>query len=47
MTGTTPFLFGARPPQVYSDKGWNDMPYCAADIEATKISEMEIMGSEN
>jgi len=33
--------------QVYSDKGWNDMPYCAADIEATKISEMEIMGSEN
>ncbi len=33
--------------QVYSDKAWNDMPYCAADIEATKISEMEIMGSEN
>ena len=33
--------------QVYSDKGWNDMPYCAADIEATKISEVEIMGSEN
>ena len=33
--------------RVYSDKDWNDMPYCEADIEATKISEMEILGSEN
>ena len=33
--------------QVYSDKGWNDMPFCGADIEAAKISEMDITGSEN
>ncbi len=33
--------------QVYSDKGWNDMPFCPADIEADKIAEMEITGSEN
>jgi len=30
--------------QLYSDKGWNDMPFCAADIEAAKTSEMEIEG---
>jgi len=28
--------------RLYSDKGWNDMPYCPADIEADKISEIEI-----
>lgn len=28
--------------QLYSDKGWNDMPFCPADIEAEKISEIEI-----
>ena len=33
--------------ELFSGKGWNDMPFCDADIEATKISEMEIMGSEN
>ena len=33
--------------QVYSDKSWNDMPYCPAEIEAAKIDEMEITGSEN
>jgi acyl-homoserine-lactone acylase len=33
--------------QVYSDKNWNDMPFCPADIEAAKISETEITGSEN
>jgi acyl-homoserine-lactone acylase len=33
--------------ELFSGKGWNDMPFCEADIEATKISEMEIMGSEN
>jgi acyl-homoserine-lactone acylase len=33
--------------QLYSDKGWNDLPFCAADIEADKISEIEITGSEN
>jgi acyl-homoserine-lactone acylase len=24
---------------LYSEKGWNDMPYCEADIEAAKTSE--------
>jgi acyl-homoserine-lactone acylase len=33
--------------QVYSDKGWNDMPFCAADIEAAKIGELDISNSEN
>jgi acyl-homoserine-lactone acylase len=33
--------------QVYSDEGWNDMPYCPTDIEAEKIDEMEISSSEN
>ncbi|MGB8331487.1 MAG: penicillin acylase family protein [Polyangiales bacterium] len=28
--------------RLYSEKGWNDMPFCAADIEADKISETEI-----
>lgn len=28
--------------QVYSDESWNDVPYCASDIEAQKISEVEI-----
>ena len=30
--------------ELFSGKGWNDMPYCAADIEAAKIpgSEIEI-----
>ena len=33
--------------QVYSDKGWNDMPYCAADIEAAKIDEIDLSNSDN
>ena len=33
--------------QVYSDEGWNDMPYCPEDIEATKIAEMALSNSEN
>jgi acyl-homoserine-lactone acylase len=33
--------------QVYSDEGWNDMPYCPEDIEATKIAEMTLSNSEN
>jgi acyl-homoserine-lactone acylase len=33
--------------QLYSDKGWNDMPFCPADVEADMISEIEITGSEN
>jgi acyl-homoserine-lactone acylase len=33
--------------QVYSDEGWNDMPYCPEDIEATKIDEMVLSNSEN
>jgi acyl-homoserine-lactone acylase len=33
--------------QVYSDKGWNDMPFCAADIEAAKTEEIELTRSEN
>ena len=28
--------------ELFSGKGWNDMPYCAADIEAAKISEIAI-----
>jgi hypothetical protein len=32
--------------RLYSEKGWNDMPFCPEDIEATKISEIEIEGSE-
>ncbi len=31
--------------QLYSDKGWNDMPFCDADIEAAKTSEMQIQGT--
>jgi len=27
---------------IWSDKVWNDMPFCADDIEAEKISEIEI-----
>lgn len=33
--------------QVYSDKGWNDMPFCAGDIEAAKTGEMDVSSSEN
>ncbi|MDH3656401.1 MAG: penicillin acylase family protein, partial [Myxococcales bacterium] len=33
--------------RVYSDEGWNDMPYCPEDIEATKIAEMVLSNSEN
>ena len=28
--------------EVYSAGGWNDMPFCPADIEAAKISETEV-----
>lgn len=28
--------------ELFSGKGWNDMPYCAADIEAQKVSEIVI-----
>jgi acyl-homoserine-lactone acylase len=28
--------------QLYSDKGWNDMPFCAADIQADKISDTKV-----
>ena len=28
--------------RLYSQEGWNDMPFCEADIEATKVSEMVI-----
>lgn len=28
--------------ELFSDKIWNDMPYCAADVEAAKISEIDI-----
>lgn len=28
--------------ELFSDKIWNDMPYCAADIEADKVSEIVI-----
>ena len=28
--------------RLYSEKGWNDMPFCEADIEAAKISEMTV-----
>lgn len=30
----------------FSGKGWNDMPYCAADIEAAKISEIDISSND-
>ncbi|HET6417322.1 MAG TPA: penicillin acylase family protein [Polyangiales bacterium] len=33
--------------QVYSDKSWNDMPYCDADIQAAKIDEIDISNLEN
>jgi len=33
--------------ELYSAKGWNDMPFCPEDIEAAKISEMSISSSEN
>lgn len=32
--------------RLYSEKGWNDMPFCQADIEASKISEIEITGTD-
>jgi hypothetical protein len=28
--------------RIWSNKVWNDMPYCPEDIEAAKISEVEI-----
>jgi acyl-homoserine-lactone acylase len=28
--------------QLYSEGGWNDMPFCPEDIEAEKISEIEV-----
>ena len=28
--------------ELFSGKGWNDMPYCPADIEAQTISEIDI-----
>ncbi|HET6417518.1 MAG TPA: penicillin acylase family protein, partial [Polyangiales bacterium] len=28
--------------QLYSEGGWNDMPFCPEDIEATKISEIDV-----
>jgi acyl-homoserine-lactone acylase len=33
--------------QVYSDKSWNDMPYCDAAIQAAKIDEIDISNLEN
>jgi acyl-homoserine-lactone acylase len=33
--------------ELFSGKGWNDMPFCEADIEDAEISRVEIMGSEN
>jgi len=33
--------------QVYSDKSWNDMPFCAADIEAAKIEELDLSSPQN
>ena len=33
--------------RVYSDESWNDMPFCPEDIEAEKISEIEIDGIQN
>ncbi len=34
--------FFADQTQLYSDKAWNDMPFCAADIEAATISTTTI-----
>jgi acyl-homoserine-lactone acylase len=28
--------------QLYSDKGWNDMPFCPEDVEAETISVTEV-----
>lgn len=33
--------------QVYSDKSWNDMPFCPQDIEADKVSEIQIRNTDN
>ena len=33
--------------RIWSNKVWNDMPYCPADIEAEKISEIEIETPQN
>ncbi len=33
--------------RIWSNKVWNDMPYCPEDIEAAKISEIEIETPEN
>jgi len=32
--------------ELYSGKGWNDMPFCEADIEADKISEIAISSAD-
>lgn len=32
---------------IWSDKVWNDMPFCAEDVEAAKIDEMVLSSSEN
>jgi len=32
--------------RLYSEKAWNDMPFCQADIEAATISEIELMGTD-
>jgi len=33
--------------ELMSGKGWNDMPYCPADVEAAKISETVISTADN
>jgi acyl-homoserine-lactone acylase len=33
--------------QVYSGKNWNDMPFCAADIAAAKIEELDLSSPQN
>lgn len=33
--------------RLYSQKGWNDMPFCPDDVEAETISETEISTSDN
>lgn len=33
--------------ELFSGKGWNDMPFCDTDVESDKISEVEITNSEN
>lgn len=32
--------------ELYSNKGWHDMPYCSEDIQADKLSEMEITSDD-